>query len=167
MKINRLKLKAMRQSLGLSVAEACEFIPNSHGEPVSKRYFQYLEAGERAIPDDIDFIFFKKSSHYTLLLRLLNQDIEQFSRDSSRSISNNTDDYSEMECVPKLALPFFYSFDDFSKYTGNTSRAYWKIWQAVIGHLILIGKLDTLDDTVRIPDDFTCVRWLNGNYDGK
>lgn len=165
-KINHLKLKAMRQALGLTVAEACEFVPNLQGEPVSKRYFQYLEAGEQRISDDIDLIFYTKASHYTLLLEKLTSDIERWHKDNPRPTSDDADEYFEqMKAVKKLALPFFYSFDDFAQCTGNQSRAYWKIWQSVIGHLVLTGKLHQLDDDAKIPDDFGCWAWLKGNYD--
>lgn len=166
MKINHLKLKAMRQSLGLTVAEACELVPNLKGEPVSKRFFQYLEAGERPISDEIDGVFYGLATQYTLLLELLNRDIEQFHKDNPRPQTDNADEYFEkMKSVKKLVLPFFHSFDDFATATGNKSPAYWKIWQAVVGHLVLVGKLNHLDDNVQIPADYQCMRWLHGKYD--
>lgn len=165
-KINHLKLKAMRQSLGLTVAEACEFVPNAQGEPISKRFFQYLENGERPISDDIDLTFFTKASHYTLLLEKLTSDIENWHKAHPRPTSDDADEYFEqIRKAKKLALPFFHSFDDFPVRTGNQSRAYWKTWQSVIGHLVLIGKLNHLDDNAQIPDDFGCWAWLKGNYD--
>ena len=153
-KTNHLKLKAMRQALGLTVAEACEFVPNLRGEPVSKRYLQYLEAGEQRISDEIDLIFFTKAAHYRLLLEKLTSDIESWHKDNPRPTS---DEYL-------LALPFFYSFDDFANRTGNPSRASWRIWQSITGHLALMGKLHQLDDDAQIPDNFRCRAWLK-NYD--
>ena len=164
-KINHLELKAMRQSLGLTASEACEFVPNAKGEPISLRYFQYIESGKRPISDELDLIFFTKASHYTLLLEKLTSDIERWHKDNPRPTSDDADEYrKQIKSAKKLKLPFFHNFDDFVKVTKNENRAYWKIWQAVIGHLFLIGKLHHLDDTAPIPTNFECWRWLNGDY---
>lgn len=49
--MNNLELKATRQALGLTVAEAAELVG------VTKRAFQHWEVGTRLVPDDVDLVF--------------------------------------------------------------------------------------------------------------
>ena len=153
--INNLELKAIRQALGLSVVEACEFIKNPKGVPINRRHYRYLESGNRRISDDVNQVFYNKATRYTLLLDLLNRDIDQFKKENVPA--NDAD--------KKLVLPFFNTFEVFEKETGNSSTSYWRMWQAVVGHLLLIGKIDGLDDEAKIPSNFQCMHWLNGDYD--
>lgn len=146
--MNNLQLKAQRQSLGLTVAEACELIKNKDGQPLSKRMWQYYEQGKHLVHDDVDVAIFSLAGHYTLLLDRLTADIINFKQSNTES----------------PALPFWHSFEQFKADTGNPSQAHWKIWQAVIGHLMLTGKLNYLDDA-KVPADFGAWRWLKGDYD--
>ena len=148
MKMNNLQLKAQRQALGLTVAEACELVKNKEGQPLSKRMWQYMEQGERSIPEDVDIAIFGLASHYTLLLDRLTADTIKLKQDNTES----------------PVLPFWHSFEQFKADTGNPSQAHWKIWQAAIGHLMLTGKLNYLDDDVKVPADFSVWRWLKGDY---
>lgn len=163
--MNNLQLKAQRQSLGLTVAEACELVKNKEGKPLSKRFWQYLEQGERTITDDIDIAIFTHASHYNLLLDKLTADIDQFNQDNPKPITDDADEYfDKLKSVKKLALPFWHSFEQFVSDTGNQSQADWKIWQAVVGHLVLIGKIQYLDDNAKVPDEFGVWAWLKGHY---
>lgn len=95
--LNNLELKAMRQSLGLTVAEASEL----NGVEVSKRFFQYLESGERTANRDINDVFFNLGSQYQLALAKLTDDINEHCKTSKKPV-----------------LPFFHSFELFKEKTG-------------------------------------------------
>ena len=163
--MNNLQLKAQRQALGLTVAEACKLVKNKDGQPLSKRMWQYYEQGKHLAHDGIDITIFGLASHYTLLLDKLTADIDKFNKHNSKPITDDADEYFEqLKSVKKLVLPFWHSFEQFKADTGNQSQAHWKIWQAVIGHLMLIGKLNYLDDSAKVPTDFGVWRWLKGDY---
>ena len=148
--MNNLRLKAQRQALGLTVAEACELIKNKDGQPMSKRMWQYYEQGKHLAHDGVDIAISGLASHYTLLLDRLTADIINFKQ-------NNTE---------SPVLPFWHSFEQFKADTGNPSQAHWKIWQAVIGHLMLTGKLNYLDDSAKVPAESGAWQWLKGDYGG-
>lgn len=163
--MNNLQLKAQRQSLGLTVAEICNITKNKDGYPLAKRTWQYYETGKLIIQDDIDLLMFSLASHYSLLLDKLTEDIKRFNEENPRTITDDADIYFEqLASVKKLALPFWHSFEQFVKDTGNNSEACWKIWQAVVGHLVLTGKLNYLDDDAKVPANFSCNNWLRGKY---
>ena len=164
--MNNLQLKAQRQALCLTVAEACALVKNKDGQPLSKRMWQYYEQGKHPVHNDIDIAIFGLASHYTLLLNKLTADIADFNAKNPKPITDDADEYFEqLKSVKKLVLPFWHSFEQFKADTGNQSQAHWKIWQAVIGHLMLTGKLNYLDDSVKVPDGSRSWRWLKGNYD--
>lgn len=149
--MNHLLLKANRQGLGLTVADAAELAK------VTKRSFQYWEAGKYAIPDDVDMLFFQMSSHYALVLEKMIADIEK------ATIYNETDETKPSRISP--ILPFFHSFELFQMTTECPHVAYWRIYQAVVSHLILIGKISKLDDSAEIPENFGIWKWLKGSYE--
>lgn len=148
--MNNLQLKAIRQGLGLEVAEAAELCG------VQKRSFNYWEQGERGVPDDVDLLFFTMSSHYTLILEKMIADVEQATIEPS-------DD--EIKPTIKPVLPFFRTFEQFQMATECPHLAYWRIYQAVISQLVLIGKITKLDDDAIIPKDFGIWKWLKGGYE--
>jgi hypothetical protein len=150
--MNNLLLKATRQGLGLTVAEASELPPIN----VQKRTFQYFEAGERAIPDYVDLTFFTMSSHYNLVLEKMLVDIEK------ATIYPGDD---EIKPTIKPVLPFFQTFEMFQMATECPHIVYWRIYQSVISHLVLIGKITKLDDSKRIPDGFEIWKWLQGQFE--
>lgn len=53
--MTNLQLKAQRQALGLTVAEACGLLKNKDGQPLSKRMWQYFEQGKHLVHDDMPF----------------------------------------------------------------------------------------------------------------
>lgn len=148
--MNNLKLKATRQGLGLTVADAAELTT------VNKRAFQYWEAGERSVPEDVDLTFFTMSSHYTLVLEKMLVDIE-------KATIRPADD--EIKPTIKPVLPFFLTFEKFQMDTECPHIIYWRIYQSVISHLILIGKITKLDDDAKIPESFGVWKWLKGAYE--
>lgn len=148
--MNNLQLKATRQGLGLEVAEAAELAG------VQKRSFNYWEQGERFVPADVDLLFFNMASHYTLVLDKLLSDVEA-------ATIRPADD--EVNPTVKPILPFFRTFEDFQGATECPHVAYWRIYQSVISHLVLIGKVTKLDDTAKIPENFWIWRWLKGEYE--
>lgn len=152
--MNYFELKAMRQSLGLTVAEATGL----QGIEMEKRNFQYLEAGKVKVKNDIQDIFFNLGSQYHLCLTLLLRDLPDMQPDP--------DDYDPAKSYPKKpALPFFHNFELWQEKTGNNARHMWKIYQAVVGHLLLVGKLTRLDDAAAIPPNFEVWCWISGKYD--
>lgn len=158
--MNNLNLKAMRQSLGLTVAEASELIISPRTQsPVSKRTLQRYEAGSELVPSDVDILFFNLGSQYQLALDLLEQDIKEV------TIRNEADDTKPSTVKP--VLPFFHTFEAWQEKTGNNLVHFWKIYQSVIGHLILVGKLAKLDDNANIPKNFSICRWIELKYDSK
>lgn len=153
--MNNLELKAIRQGLGLTVAEACE-LPAVN---VTKRSFQRWEAGDVSVPDDIDLLFFNMSSHYSLVLDKMIHDIEK------ATIYNPDDDTKPPRISPKL--PFFHTFELFKMATGCPHVVYWRIYQSVISQLLLLGKITKLDDNSNIPENFNVWKWLKGTYENK
>lgn len=149
--MNNIELKAIRQGLGLEVAEAAELCG------VQKRSFNYWEQGERSIPSDVSMLFFQMSSHYSLVFEKMTADVKD------ATIYNETDEKTPSRSSPKL--PFFRTFESFQIATSNPNKTYWRIYQSVISQLILLGKISKLDDTAKIPDQFWIWRWLNCEYE--
>ena len=152
--MNHLELKAKRQSLGLTVAEAAELCS------VTKRSFNYWEQGERSIPDDVSLLFFTMSSHYILVFEHMIEDIEKATWHNP-----NPDNITNLPMTKKPQLPFFHTFESFQMATECTHINYWRIYQSVIGQLLLLGKISKLDDSKAIPENFLIWKWLNGEYE--
>lgn len=148
--MNNLELKAVRQSLGLTVAEAAEMTN------VTKRAFQYWEAGKRAVPDDVDLIFSTKAAHYSMILERMISDVE------AATIHPKGD---EVAPTKKPILPFYNDFKCFAEATHCNSIAHWRGYQAVIGQLVLLGKVTKLDDGAVIPQSFWIWRWLGMEFE--
>lgn len=150
--MNNLELKSIRQGLGLTVLEVSE-LPQVN---VTKRSFQRWEAGDVPVPKDIESIMSLMASHYSLVLNKMLADVE------SATIRPAED---EIKGTVKPVLPYFQSFELFQMETGCPHVAYWKIYQSVISHLILIGKITKLDDAVKIPENWGIWKWLKGTYE--
>lgn len=149
--MNNIKLKALRQGVGLTVAEASELMS------VNKRSFQYWEAGNRAIPDDCMALFEHLRFSVTMLVELMQDDIAQYNRRHDL-ISDD-----EGEVYSKLVLPFFVDFEHFKLKTGCPLVQFWRVYQAVVSHLLVSGWLTHVDDAVEIPKNFIVNDWL-ANY---
>lgn len=145
--INNLELKAQRLSLGLSISDACEYVKNTDCYPISYRMWKYYEDGKYDIHNTVDRFIFLCSLNYTVLLNNTIADIDKFKKVND-----------------KLSLPFWDDFEQFKLDTGNSSYLKWKIWHAVIGHLMLTAKLHCLDDNSKVPDDFVFWIWLNVEF---
>ncbi|MDP8173146.1 DUF1870 family protein [Pasteurella skyensis] len=125
-KLNNIELKAVRQGLGLSVAEACDIVN------VKKRTWQYWEAGRSPVPDDVSETFLKFKKDYIIALDNLLKDITE----------------------THIVLPFYKEFEDFCQKTQNNSIVKWRIYQSVISYLMLTRYEISLDDTAKIPKSF-------------
>lgn len=149
--MNNLQLKAIRQGLGLEVAEAAELVG------VQKRSFNYWEQGLRSVPTDVFLTFDTMRSHYILVLDMMGHDVKRV------TTYNETDETKPSRCSP--TLPFYRSFDDFKTATGCEWRAYWRIYQSVISQLLLLTHISRISDEVKIPADFAIWKWLGGDYE--
>lgn len=152
--MNNLQLKALRQGLGLTVAEACE-LPSIK---LTKRSFQRFESGDVPVPSYVEDTFFLMSSHYTLVLEKMLADVE-------KSTIRPTGD--EVKPTIKPVLPFFHTFESFQMETECPYVSYWRIYQSVISQLLLLGKITKLDDSLNIPENFGIWNWLKGAYEHK
>ncbi len=150
--MNNLELKATRQALGLTVLDASELAG------VSKRSFQYWESGKHPIKSDFEQLLFVMVSHYSMILRQMIDDLE-------RVTARQFDDDTKPNVVFKPALPFFHSYEDFQAKTQCEIISYWRIYQAVIGQLLMSGKVNKLDDSADIPSDFKIWRWFAGEHE--
>ena len=149
--MNNLELKATRQGLGLEVAQAAELVS------VQKRTFNYWEQGTYSIPNDVDLTFSVMAGHYALILDFMLADIE------AATIHNADDDTKPSTIKP--VLPYFRTFEQFQVATECPHVVQWRIYQSVISHLLLIGKITKLDDAATIPPEFRIWRWFSGEYE--
>ena len=150
--MNNLQLKATRQALGLTVLDASELAG------VTKRSFQRWEDSTNPVPSDVESLFFVMVSHYSMILRQMTEDLD-------RVTVRQYDDDTKPNVVFKPALPFFHSYEDFQVKTKCKIISYWRIYQAVIGQLLMSGKVTKLDDSAEIPSDFKIWRWFAGEYE--
>ncbi|MCE1271295.1 MAG: YdiL family protein [Acinetobacter sp.] len=152
--MNNLQLKAFRQGLGLTVAEAAEIAQ------VTKRSFQYWEAGKVPVPNDVAITIDTMASHYDLVLKKMLDDVEQATWRNS-----DPDNYPDKPMRISPTLPFYHSFDLFQMVTKCKNVVHWRIYQSVISQLLLLGKISKLDDDAKIPEDWEVWKWLKGHYD--
>lgn len=149
--MNNLELKATRQGLGLEAAQVAELAN------VTKRTVLYWEAGRGKVPSDVDLTFSTMAGHYSMILNFMLADIE-------RATIHNADDDTKPSTV-KPILPFYREFTDFQAATENGSVVYWRLYQSVVSHLLLIGKITKLNDTAIIPPEFKIWQWLKGAFE--
>lgn len=148
--MHNIKLKALRQGVGLTVAEASELLN------VNKRSFQYWESDpSRAIPDDCLELFDKLAFSVRLIIDLMQEDVEIYNEKHGLLV---TDD----DVQSKIVLPFFSDFDKFKAETGCPLVQFWRVYQAAISHLLLRGHITHVDDDAKIPDYFIVNSWLAG-----
>lgn len=150
-KMNYLVLKAQRQSLGLTVAEIAEICN------VTKRSFQYWEAGKVPVPSDVSITVDAMASHYALVLEKMRDDVKK------ATVHNDFDETKPSRISPKL--PFYHTFELFQTATNCPNITYWRIYQSVVGQLLLQGDISNLDDAQTIPDHFGIWKWLDGAYE--
>lgn len=153
-KMNYLQLKAQRQGLGLTVAEIADIAK------VTKRSFQYWEAGKVPVPHDVEMLFDAMTSQYNLVLYLLSSDVDS-------ATWRNTDPDNNLNKPMRISptLPFFHSYELFLEKTGVQNIVYWRIYQSVVSQLILTGKIVRLNDESEIPRNWEIWKWFNGHYD--
>lgn len=141
-----LALAAQRHALGLSCADVAALPHVKQDRKVISAYERMSRTPSHTYIDAMHVT----ACHYRLLLKLLTQDLELHTR------------YHDKPPV----LPFFREFSDFVETTGNHSKLYWRVWQSVLGHLVLTGSVNLLDDDTmgnlaHVP---SAVYWLDGGY---
>lgn len=108
--MNHIELKATRQALGLTVAEAALV------SGVTKRAFLYWEQGSRAVPGQVDELFRALASEWVAMRRQI------------------------LTKSKNAALPSYHDFEEFKKKTGCDLEIKWRLYQSVVGHLFMTGK---------------------------
>lgn len=156
-----LRLTCQRRALGLNMTELAELPVVEQSNKVIADY----ESGRRKPAQSYLDAMRMLTSNYDFLLKLLLREIDAYYFKYPLPLTNNTDDYIErMQSVDHLMLPYYKSFDLFVHRTGHSNKAYWRIWQAVVGHLALTAKVLCINDNVAIPESLTETRkWLNIN----
>jgi|GEM_PF-4639794 len=140
-----LKLIAMRRALGLNASELAE-LP---AVQLNKRTIATYERFERLPAQSYIESMHGLSVFYQLLLSNLNADITLHKLQAG-----------------KPELPYFKEFADFERVTGNDCQTYWRLWQAVIGHLVMTGAIDSINDDAPLPASFKQSKfWLDKGYD--
>lgn len=160
--LNSFELKALRQGLSLTVAEAAEIIG------VSKRAFQYWETGRYDIPQECIDACWWLNVQYDLFIRLLDEDIKQWKLKNPTLQTDDVEEYKKwVKSRDRLCLPFFSSFESYLKVAGFESIPQWRIYQSAISHFFSIGKIEALNDQCQIPEDFKIMGALRGDFDFK
>lgn len=156
-----LRLIAQRRALGLNMTELAE-LPNVEQ---SNKVIADYESGRRKPAQSYLDSMRMLSSNYDFLLKLLLRDIDAYYFKYPLADTDNTDEYiKRMQSVSHLMLPYYASFDQFVHCTGHSNKTFWRIWQAVVGHLALTAKVLCINDNVTIPESLSETRhWLNIN----
>lgn len=151
-KMNHLELKATRQAIGLTVAEVAELFS------ISKRYWQYMEAGKYTVKADIvskleEFVQIRAN-----IMFMLERDIRAI-----KAAGYNED--IEKHRVIKVSAPFFAKFEDFNKIaTYENAVVFWRAYQSTISQLYIAGLISSLDDNAEIPS-LSAKKYIAGDYD--
>jgi len=158
-----LKLIAQRRALGLNMSELAALPSISQSKQTIADYESGRRSPAASYIDSMELI----SSHYRLLLRLITNDITRFNTAHPLPITSDLKEYEELLAnTEQLNIPFFRDFKRFVEVTSNTDRSYWRVWQAVIGHLLLEGVLNRTDDyNLSSLSGFGDTQyWLDGGY---
>lgn len=160
-KLSAVELKAIRLSLGITVAEASEECG------VNKRTFQYYESGDRNIPNDVVQTFEHYASVYSNVSIFMQDGFNAWNELHPIPISDDADEYARLiKQQPKLTLPYFKTLDDFTKATGNPYVFSMRIYNSVVAHYFSVGKIKYLTESAVIPKEFKGVwLWLEGGLD--
>ncbi len=138
-----LQLTCQRRALGLNISELADMLD------IDKRVISFVERGERKPTRDYLESMQKIGTLYDMLTMYIKIDLKM---SRSHGIS--------------AAMPYFVDFDDFERVTGNDDKTYWRVWQAVIGHLALKDIVTTIDDSKKINDCFDkSLLWLKKEWD--
>lgn len=156
-----LQLTCQRRALGLNISELADMLD------IDKRVISFVERGERKPTRSYLESMRSLSTHYELLVTLLLRDISAFNIANPLPITDDSDEYFKlMKSVNRLTLPYFSDFDSFVAATGASSLSYWRLWQAAISHLVMIGAIAHVVDDAPMPDSFKQTRfWLDLGYD--
>lgn len=140
-----LRLIAQRRALGVNMTELADMPAVSQDKRVIADYERGRRKPAQSYIDSIQGL----SAFYQLLLSTLSNDIK-----AHRLLSSD------------LMLPYFSEIADFERVTGNDCETYWRLWQAVVGHLALTGDIISLNDDAPIPASFKQTLFLlNKGYE--
>lgn len=160
-KLSAIELKAIRLSLGLTVAEASEECG------VTKRTFQYWEAGERNIPADVVEAFSHYASVYSNVSIFMQDGVDAWNEVHTNPSTDDADEYTKLiKQRPRLTLPYFRTLDEFTKATGNPHVFSMRIYNTVVSWYAMVGKVKCLSEDAEIPSEFKSIwLWLKGGFD--
>lgn len=151
------RLIAIRQAMGLNMTELAE-LP---AIPQSNRVISNYERGVRPPSTAFAASMNEIARHYRLLLSILLFELQNINL--LRFYVDSAD-----QPAPKPILPYFDTFEDFVANTGNESPSYWRVWQAVLNHLVITNIIDVSNDfdEHKIPPSFeNTFLWLNNHYE--
>lgn len=156
-----LQLTCQRRALGLNISELAEMLN------IDKRVISFVERGERKATKCYLESMALTATHYDVLINCLKRDIAAFKIANPLPTTDDTDEYIRLKkSVERLELPFFSDFEQFKARTNNDSVSYWRLWQAAISHLVMIGAIAHIVDDANVPKSFKQSKfWLDLGYD--
>lgn len=156
-----LQLTCQRRALGLNISELADMLG------IDKRVISFVERGDRKPTQDYLESMALTAIHYDVLIDCLTRDIATFKMQNPLPVTDNMEEYIRLKkSVKRLTLPYFSSLDDFNACTGNNNLSYWRLWQAAISHLVMIGAIAHVVDDTDVPASFKQTWfWLDGGYD--
>lgn len=155
------QLTCQRRALGLNISELADMLG------MDKRHISFYERGERKPTQDYLGSMASTATHYGVLIDCLKRDIAAFKMQNPLPITDDSDEYFKLvKSVKRLTLPYFSDFEQFKARTGNDSASYWRLWQAAISHLVMIGAIAHITDDCDLPASFKQTQfWLDLGYD--
>lgn len=155
--MNKYELRATRHTLGLTMQEVADIAPKK----VSAQMIKFAEMGERKLPEATAQWLDEYAVQYSLLIDLISQDCEKYM--SSQPYPENADDFPLPQ---RPTMPLWADFEQFKIDTGNDNIYFWRVYQAAVAHLYLMGKFKHLDDSSPLPKSFVKTwNWLRFYYD--
>lgn len=127
--MNGKELQVLRKYLMLDVSEASEVIGK-----VSKRSWQYWEAGRSLVPDDVADKILGVLSQQRLLLERLEQDALAAS------------DEPDGEEGKRLSLPYYPTLEHYQLGHPREGVLSWRCYQSVLAHLYAANLINIAHD---------------------
>lgn len=134
---------------------------------VDKRHISFYERGDRKPTQDYLGAMALTATHYDVLINCLTRDIAAFKIANPLPATDDADEYIRLKkSVKRLTLPYFSDFEQFKARTSNDSASYWRLWQAAISHLVMVGAITHVVDDADLLASFKQTRfWLDLGYD--
>lgn len=135
---------AKRKGLGLNVTELAEVELVSQSNRTIANYERRAYPISSSYAESLDTL----SMYYKELLTMLERDIEDYNR-------------LVIEHKPPLVLPYYEGLADFQEVFNKGTVTKWRLWQSVLGHLLLTNKISGINDSLEIPHTFINTKnWL-------